>query len=155
ASSESLLAELRALYVGRSPLPGSSRTVSAGEVLLRMRQARLTSDQIELIAPEGPTLVTAAGRTLDRTAILEAVEEWYVRSRALPEGAVLVLEVDASGVAVPPGEIEIRPALFAPSWGKFSAPFELFRDGEFLRRINVTIAARLVQTAPVAARPLA
>ena len=46
-----LVARLKSVTVARSPLPGSSRNLSAGEVMVRLKQAGIDTARIHLNAP--------------------------------------------------------------------------------------------------------
>ena len=155
AASDALKARLEALYVGRAALPGATRQVSAGEITLRIRQARLPESEIEVAAPAGPTRVTTVGAALGKEEFRDALRTWYGKSGAVPEGARLVLDVAVSPVSAPAGAVEIRPAMAGPAWGKFTATFDIYREGELVRRVHGTVTAGVVQEVPVAIRPLA
>lgn len=154
ASDELLRSDLEALYVGRAALPGAARNFTLGTVLLRMRQARLPLDQIELVAEGQVARVSTSRVRLGPDAFLEAVSEWYQRLAPVPEGARLVLDVAAGEYDVPAGDVELRIASKKPEWGAFSLPVDIYHDQRLWRRVNVSVKAGVVQLAPVAARPL-
>jgi len=56
-----LVRELEALVIGRSPLPGKSRSLDSAAILLRLKQSGIDLARIELQIP--PEVRSAAGRS--------------------------------------------------------------------------------------------
>ena len=65
-----LVGRLKSVIVGRSPLPGSSRNLSAGEVMVRLKQSGIDESRIHLNAPPVASItrnsVTVEGRQIKK-----------------------------------------------------------------------------------------
>lgn len=95
-----LVGRLKSLAVGRSPLPGSSRNLSAGELTVRMKQAGIDTARIQLNAPavasvtrnsvtiEGPQIQKIV-RDFIRQNLPDRRIEMSIREIRVPEKVVL------------------------------------------------------------------
>lgn len=152
---EDLLDRLQGLVVGRSPLPGASRRLSAGEIAMRLRQARLPLGAIELQSGDGGVLVQAEAQLLPAQQIKDAIWAAYDAQLERPSEAKLHLEVEVDDALLPAGAVEIVPDLAAIGWGRRTVAVDLRVDGRPARRLQVRVTAALDQLVPVALRSIA
>lgn len=139
-SDPALIAQLRAVEIGTSPLPGLTRSLMPGEVLVHLRAHHLDGTQVTIIAPpefavrrvarQAPTdKVTQAALTAARDAIKE-----------LPE-ATLEVVPSASEILLPSGELHLLVGAVRGEaiLGTLTVPVALVVDGHTARTIDVTL----------------
>jgi len=90
-----LAEQLKAIIVGRAPLPGNTRTVSRDYITLRVRQSGISPDAIRMNVPDQVTLVRRAVNIA--AADLEMMVREYVAAHPPFSGASMSI----TGVRVP------------------------------------------------------
>ena len=145
---------LEELVVGTAALPGFARTLSAGAIELRLRQAKLPADEIALVAPVGEVRVVTLSQRVPKEMIAAAVEAWYRSSLPAQAGLELHLSVEARDEVAPVGAVELRPVDSEPKWGKAALLLDLVVNGKPHRRVSVTVETSVEQDVWVAARDL-
>lgn len=139
AGDEAVVAALRKVNVGSAPLVGNDRVMNVATVRLRLRQANIPPELVDLLADEGTFVVRRATRTVSGEQIAEAVREQL--TAAAPAGAdvsVRVHEVDP--VQVPEGEVELRLQRPPSVWnGTTTVPLEVWSDGKLVRTVWVKV----------------
>lgn len=91
-----LAAHLKAVSIGRSPLPGSDRNLSAGDVLVRLKQAGIDTARVQLNVPE-TARVTRKSVTIEGDQI-EKIVRGFVRQNL----SDMRTQTTISGIRVPP-----------------------------------------------------
>jgi flagella basal body P-ring formation protein FlgA len=155
-SDESLVRRLEAVVLGRSPLPGKTRTLDAAGILTRIRQSGLDPGQFDLqIPPE--VAVTRAAVTLGREQ-LETIVRDYIREQTRGAGDTLRIKEIRVGepVVLPQGQVTTR--VVAPKNTEWAGTIPLSVlvkvDGETERRVWVTVSLERLVPVVVARRPL-
>jgi len=154
SADPSLAGRLEALEVGRAALPGEKRVINVGTLRLRMRQARLPERLVEIVAESDAIEVSTLYQALSRERLQAVVADWYAAHAALPEGAVLRIEVDVEEQRVPLGAVEIGVGLSEPRFGSVAAPLEIRIDGRPYKRVNASVKAFVEQQVWVASRAI-
>lgn len=145
---------LEELVVGTAALPGSARSLSAGAITLRLRQARLPVERIALEPPGGEVHVITSAQQIGKERLVEAIEAWYRSALKVGPEARLHLDVQVSEQMAPEGSVELRPVQGEPRWGKSVIVFDLVVDGKPVRRVSATVEAAVEQEVWVAARDM-
>jgi flagella basal body P-ring formation protein FlgA len=135
--------QLAEVEVGRAPLPGYTRTLTTGDIVVKLRAARLESDRIELICPPQIRISRAkADIALDRLqqTALTAVQEAY---GANSEVAFEVVPFKGTAV-LPAGKVRYvagnpRGTLQA---GQVFLPVSIFVDDKPQQTIEMTVKVK-------------
>jgi flagellar basal body P-ring formation protein FlgA len=148
---------LRAVEVGRAPLPGLSRTLDPAYLKARLRLAGVDPASLVLDFPRVVSITTASQQVAG-TALLAAVREQLLA--AWPDEAER-LSIQPTGatpgaVTMPAGDLELkvrtRPGF--DHLGSISATVEAWVDGAMVRSISVPVRVSQQAEVLVAARPI-
>lgn len=152
-----VIAPLRTLSLGKAALPGQSRRLNRGSVLIRLRQAGLAPDIVWLEMPE-EVQVKTRGQSVDREKLLQAIQEEVLRCLPYHEVSVKLQLLSQPVVSLPAGEVRLQPRLDeaavrrAASAGTASIPVDILVDGEKITSIRVRVELRV--EGPVLVSPL-
>jgi flagella basal body P-ring formation protein FlgA len=148
---------LRAVEVGRAPLPGLSRTLDPAYLKARLRLAGVDLASLVLDFPRIVSIATAS-QQVTGTVLLEAVREQLLATR--PDEAES-LSIQSSGatpgaVTLPAGslELKVRTRPGAVLLGSISATVDAWVDGALVRSISVPVRVSQQAEVLVAARPI-
>ena len=152
---KALRAKLALVEVGTSPLPGLSRIVLSGDVLVHLRAAHLDGAGVELVAP--PTSRVSrighdvAGDEITRTAI----EAGKAAIKDEP-GATLEPLAGADKITVPTGKVRVIAGAFTGNIqsGTIYVPVSVFADGKLTTTVEIALRIRRKAQVLVARRTL-
>lgn len=147
---------LARVYIGRSPLPGSSREISPGYIEVRLRQAGISQRSVRLIPPPGGAVkITTSTQLITAGMLAAAVEEKMARSSVdMTDTAVQV--VSAPVIPVPRGDIELQVGNLPSSVsGSFRVRVSVYVDGELCRTIWARVQVVVRHPVVVAAADIA
>src|SRR5690606_20596132 len=142
------------LVLGRAALPGESRLISLGVLQLRLRQAGIPPESIEIVAETDPIAVRTEAQFLPAEAIERTVREWYEARAALPEGSRLEVRVEAEELTLPAGAWALEVVTAEPKWGRGIVILEITVGGRPYRRVNVWVRVEVEQEVAVFSRSL-
>lgn len=152
-----LVRKLQGVVIGRSPLPGKTRTLEAAVILSRLRQSGLDPERLDLQVP--PELVVGrAATTIEREQVEQIVrrflqqqaagmrsESFVIKDIRVPEAVVLPKGPLTTNVA---GPKNLELAGSVPLQVTFSV------KPDFERRVWVTVQLERRLNVVVARRPL-
>jgi flagellar basal body P-ring formation protein FlgA len=148
---------LQGVSLGRSPLPGKTRTLEAAVILGRLRQGDVDPERLDLQVP--PELVVSRGSvTIEREQIEQIVRRFLQQQTAgRPAESVTIKDIRVSeAVVLPKGPLSTHVS--APRSGELagSVPLQVTFSVEpdFERRAWVTVSLERRVNVAVAARPL-
>jgi flagella basal body P-ring formation protein FlgA len=152
-----LVRQLETLSLGRSPLPGKTRTLEAAAVLSRLRQAGIDPERIELQLPP-EAVISREAVTIERAQI-EALVQRFVQQQTAGTagGSVVVKDIRVSeSVTVPSGPLTTRVSAPRNSELAGTVPLQVSFavEPDFERRIWVTVNLERRVDVVVARRPL-
>jgi flagella basal body P-ring formation protein FlgA len=148
-----LVRKLENVILGRSPLPGKTRTLDAALLISRLRQSGVDPDQLELqIPPE--VLLTRGAVTIEREQIEQIVRRFLQKQIG---GTVIVKDIRVpETVVLPKGPL--KTSVSAPKNSELagSLPLQVVFSVEpdFERRVWVAVSLERRVNVVVARRPL-
>jgi len=151
-----LVRELEALVIGRSPLPGKSRSLDAAAILLRLKQSGIDLARIELQIP--PEVQVSRGAVeVSRERIEQIVKAFIQQQFAGKNQAMTIKEIrGAEPVLLPKGSLSHQVA--APRntalAGSLPLTVTLKVNDEVEKRMMVTAVVEVLVNALVTTRPL-
>lgn len=147
---------LEALVIGRSPLPGKSRSLESATILLRLKQSGIDLARIELQIP--PEVQVSRGAVeVGRERIEQIVKAFILQQFAGKGQTVRIKEIrGAEPVLLPKGSLSHQVA--APRntalSGSLPLTVTLKVNDEFEKRMLVTAVVEVLVNAVVTTRPL-
>lgn len=143
-----LIRQLASVEIGASPLPGLSRPLFEGDILVYIRGRRLSEKRFRIVAP--PAIrITRAGQDVPTRLLTEAAlrsAESAIRSipgaRIEPGGPIPDIVAPTGTLGVVPGAVQGRPET-----GALSVPVKVGVDGAGVRTVEVPI--RVIPPVPV------
>jgi flagella basal body P-ring formation protein FlgA len=138
-----LIRQLAAVEVGASPLPGQSRTLYPGDIVVKLRANRLESGRVMIIAP--PTMKVARARR-DVTseemtrAALNAVQE-VVQDQ--PD-TTLEAQAPVQEIVLPKGQVEFRAGAYRGrlEQGTLYVPISILVDDRPVQTVEVIVKVK-------------
>jgi flagella basal body P-ring formation protein FlgA len=155
-SDARLVAALDAVVLGRSPLPGKTRTLDRATILARLKQNGIDPALIDLqIPPE--VAVTRAGITIGREQIEQIISAFIQQQAAGQAETVRIKDIRAAEpVVLPQGHLVTR--VLAPRNTELAGTVPLtvvFKvDDDAEKRVWVTVSLERLRKVVVARRPL-
>ena len=141
--------DLAGVYLGRAPLPGASRKITAATVEMRLRQAGIHPSTVAIIPPtEGAVVVTTATQTVDPDMLTGAVREHLLEKL----GGSFQIGVQAAGglpLVVPAGQLELRVESVPPGYGTYQLGVRVYVDGQWYRQVQARVQLQPLQPAGV------
>jgi flagella basal body P-ring formation protein FlgA len=153
---DTFVRRLEAVVIGRSPLPGKTRSLDRAAILTRIKQSGIDPAPLDLQIPSD-VLVTRAAVTVGREQIEQIVRE-YIRQQAAGAADELRIKEIRTGepVVLPQGHLTAR--VTAPKNTEWAGTIPLsvvFNTGaESERRAWVTVSLERLTRVVVARRPL-
>ncbi|GMV36416.1 MAG: hypothetical protein AMXMBFR61_09240 [Fimbriimonadales bacterium] len=133
SGSETLVAQAEELPVGAAPLPGASRILTRGEVMVKLRAAGLASSSSLVDLPE-TIRVSRPSQEVSQAEIIQAAR----RALADPvEAERLFATVAARAVTAPVGQYVLTPGSPARSGLGWSVPVAVQVDGRTATTVHV------------------
>jgi flagella basal body P-ring formation protein FlgA len=151
-----LASELAAVPLGRSPLPGKSRTLEGPFIEMRLRQSGIDPASLDLQIP-AEVVVTRGAIEIRAAEIEEAVRQFILRQFAGRPEAVKIREIrNVEPVLLPRGKVSLEVTAPRNATLAGSVPLQVaVKAGEdFEKRIWVTAVLETRVEAVVAKRPL-
>ncbi|MCX6379334.1 MAG: flagellar basal body P-ring formation chaperone FlgA [Armatimonadetes bacterium] len=134
---------LAEVEIGRAPLPGYARSVTPGDIVIKLRAAKLESDRIELVAPPSVSVTrsksdvaTSKLAQIALNTVREALGETPGTSfEALPPMATPIL---------PAGAVRYIAGAFRgnPETGNIVVPISILVDDKPQQTIDVTVKVK-------------
>ncbi len=148
---------LREVILGRSPLPGKSRTLDEALIRMRLKQAGFDPAEIDLQVP-GEVQISRGTVEVDRGRIEAIASAWIgdrLRERGLERAQVREIR-GAESLLLPRGRIswEISAPRHTPLAGSVPLAVIFKVDDEAERRVNLTAVVEARVQAVVSTRPL-
>jgi flagella basal body P-ring formation protein FlgA len=148
---------LREVILGRSPLPGKSRTLDEALIRMRLKQAGFDPAEIDLQVP-GEVQISRGTVEVDRERIEAIASAWIgdrLRERGLERAQVREIR-GAESLLLPRGRIswEISAPRHTPLAGSVPLAVIFKVDDEAERRVNLTAVVEARVQAVVSTRPL-
>lgn len=154
-----LLARLARVEIGASPLPGLSRPLYPGDIMVHLRAAQLgsllDSKKLEIIAPS-EMRVLRGGQDVSADEITQAaLAAGQAAIKDIPNATLEAVAVNGKAI-LPAGKIRVIAGAFhiQPEGGAFTVPVTLMVDGKMERVVNVTLRMQRRLMALVATRTL-
>jgi flagella basal body P-ring formation protein FlgA len=150
-----LVRKLEAVALGRSPLPGKTRTLDAATLLLRLRQSGIDAEKLDLQVPS-EVVIGRGSVTIEREQIEQIVrgflqqqvasipaESWNIRDIRVPEAVVvpkghLTTHVSGPKNSELAGSVPLQVTFnVAPDYER-----RVWVTASLERRVNVVVARR-------------
>jgi len=151
-----LVRELEAVVIGRSPLPGKSRSLDSAAILLRLKQSGIDLARIELQIP--PEVQVSRGAVEVGRERIEQIVKAFIQQQFAGKGqTVRVKEIrGAEPVLLPKGSLSHQVAVPRNTALSGSLPLTvtLKINDEIEKRIMVTALVEVLVNAVVTTRPL-
>lgn len=148
---------LAALEIGKAALPGEQRSLYAGSVRVRLRQAGFADSMVGLHSEAAAVQVETAAASITR-------DEWLAELLAAARQAGLGEKVSVACATLPektvllqaetPYEAKVNFGQFGIAAGQVTVAFELWNNGVVAKRITARCAINAVAEVAVAAKSL-
>lgn len=154
-ADETLIARLRLVEIGTSPLPGYARTVTPGDITVRLRAAKLEGPRVVVQAP--PLIRVSRMRNdvppAEVTQAALAVAEQAIKD--MPD-ATLEPQPLAGPVVLPAGRVTLMPGAYRghPEMGTLYVPVRMSVDGKTVQTVEVAFKVRRRVSVVVASRTI-
>jgi flagella basal body P-ring formation protein FlgA len=137
---KALIAQLAAIEIGASPLPGLSRIINPGDVTVRLRQYHLDGPRVEVALPPGMR-ITRSGHDIASDEIAQAaIESAKDAIKSQPNSTLEVLG-GATRLMVPAGKSQILAGAWRgnPEIGTLTVPVSVLVDGRPVQTVDVAL----------------
>lgn len=137
---KALLVRLRAVEIGASPLPGTARPLTPGDVLVHLRAHHLDGRQVTIITPPELSIRRIGNEAPTDKVTQVALEAAKAAVKDLPEATLEIVSAPA-GVMLPTGQMHLLAGAVHgdPRLGTLIVPVALMVDGRTARTIDVTL----------------
>ena len=152
-----LTRQLQGIMVGRTPLPGNSRTVSRDYIALRIRQSGVDPAGILMNVPDKVTLVRRAVN-ISATDIEMLIREYVAANPPFSDAAMTITQVRVPGdIMLPTGDVQHEIQYLPQSRPSGTLPVNIFFriDGALVKRVMATVNVVLMKDVPVTKHPIA
>lgn len=152
---KALVAQLAAIEIGASPLPGLSRIINPGDVTVRLRQHHLDNARVEVALPPGMR-ITRSGHDVAADEITQAAIESAKDAIKNQPDATLEVVSGPNKLVVAAGKIQI----LAGAWrgnldiGALTVPVSVLVDGKPVQTVDVALRIHRKTMALVARRAI-
>lgn len=129
--------DIKGIVLGRAPLPGNVRRISANYIGLRLKQAKVDLKGVNLQVPDSIEVMRACV-TISREEIKRAVTDFIYANIPWDKDRVKIRKIDVgSDVVLPKGSVSYRiePIRNVDLKGKVPLPIHFKVDGLFQKRI--------------------
>lgn len=150
-----LTAKLRAVEVGTSPLPGLSRSLSPGDIIVRLRANHLETAQVTLTAPPAME-ISRAHIGLESAALVKAATEAARPLLSEMPDAVLNAENPPQNLNLPTGKmvLVVGACKGRPENGAIFVPIAIQVDGKPFQTVEITLRVHRLMRVVIANRQL-
>ncbi len=152
---KTLREKLTAMQVGVSPLPGLSRTIWPGDIIVRLRTIKLDTPQVKVEAlPE--TKITRSSISVEADEVTKAaLVAGQAAIKDMPDASLEPVP-GAQKAVLPTGKLLMMAGAFrgAPENGSIVIPMTMLVDGKVAQSIDVTLRVRRKAKVIVARRAI-
>ena len=150
-----LIQKLRAVEVGTSPLPGLSRSLSPGDIVVKLRACHLETAQVALTAPPAMEIRRAHVSLASAALIKAALEAAKPLLSELPD-ATLEAENPPQNLNLPTGKMVLVPGACKgrAENGLIFAPIAIQVDGKLFQTVEIALRAHRMARVVIANRQL-
>ncbi len=138
--NKALIAQLGAIEIGASPLPGLSRIINPGDVTVRLRQHHMESSRVDVALPPG-VRITRLGHDIAADEItLAAIESAKDAIKNQPDATLEVLS-GAGRLMVPAGKSRVLAGAWRgnPEIGTVTVPVSVLVDGKAIQSVDIVL----------------
>jgi len=151
-----LVQKLRGVEMGRSPLPGKSRTIDASHILVRLKQSGIDLSHVGLNVPDDAQVARGAER-VSKERIEEVVLAYIRQAMPLRNDNIRVNEIQFNNeVILPKGVVTF--SVESPEnrglFGKVPLAVSIYVGGKFERKVWAVADIEVLKRVIVAKRPL-
>ena len=150
-----LIAKLRAVEVGTSPLPGQSRSLSPGDIIVRLRAGHLETAQVMLTAP--PSMEISRAHTgLESAALVKAAIEAAKPLLSEMADAILEAENPPQNLSLPTGKMALTAGACKgrAENGALFVPIAIAVDGKPFQTVEIKLQVHRIMRVVIANRQL-
>ena len=147
---------IKGVVLGRAPLPGSARHITADYIRLRLKQAKVDLKRVRLQVPQSIEVVRASV-IISREEIKRAVSDFIFANIPWDKDRVKIRKILVnSDVTLPKGNVSYRiePLRNTDYKGKVPFPIHFKVNGLFQKRILVTAEISVLTDVVVARKSL-
>jgi flagella basal body P-ring formation protein FlgA len=155
-SDLALVRRLKAVTVGRSPLPGSSRNLTEGEVRVRLKQAQIDTDRIHLTVP-ATVNITRNTVTIEGPQIEKLVDDFIRQNMTGQQVKMTIKDIHVPRkVVLPSGRVryEVSSGPRGEMLGTFSVGVTFRVNESFEKKIWAKVRIEALVDAVVTVRAL-
>jgi flagella basal body P-ring formation protein FlgA len=151
-----MINRLSGIVIGRSPLPGKTRTIDSSVVNRRLKQNRIDPDQIELRMPPRVSIERSLIE-VSRDEISKVVSD-YISNHVinnLSDARIKEIRV-ADSLNLPGGRVSytVKPSHDSDMMGKIPFTVNFDVNGKFYKRVWVTANIEVISNVVMTKRPL-
>lgn len=151
-----LVRELRGIEIGRSPLPGKSRSIDEARIQLRLKQYDVDVSQVALHVPDNAE-VTRGVERISKETIQEVVLA-YIRRAVIPRNEkIRVKEIQFDKeIILPKGVVtfKVEPPVEREWSGKMPLAVSIYVGEELEKKVWAVADVEVLKKVIVAKRPL-
>jgi flagella basal body P-ring formation protein FlgA len=150
---------LAGVEIGASPIPGFSRQILPGDVIIHLRAAHcgdlLDAMRIHLVVPPG-IQIRRAGQDVGMDRITQAAVDAAQPAIKDLMGAILEPEMPPGKITIPTGKLSVQAGASQgqPEQGSLRVPVSLMIDGKVIQTVEVMLRVRRKLNALVARNTL-
>ncbi len=150
-----LKAKLLGLNLGTSPLPGCTRLLNRGDIIVKLRGAGIDETTLEIEAPLQFQVARARNEVSSERVIAEAAAVARAKTRDYPE-ASLIPDPLPSLFILPSGKISLETGTLRGTVenGTLNVPVLLKADGKTVQTVDVTLRVKRKMRVLIANRTL-
>jgi len=151
-----LIRQLRNIFIGRSPLPGKSRRIDGNYINIRLKQNDIDFSRVRIRGPR-EIVVLRGFRIVTKEQIEKFVLDYIPHLTSSESDQVNIKNVIVRGdVLLPKGEFDysIVPPKHKDFLGNVPLSVSFYVNGNYQKRVYVTVDVELIIDVVVARRPL-
>ena len=150
-----LIKRLRAVEVGTSPLPGSSRSLSPGDIVVKLRAAHLETAQVTLTAPPSMEIRRAHVGLENAELVKAALEAAKPLLADLPD-TTLTADGPPLNLNLPTGKMTLVAGACKgrPESGSLFVPIAIQVDGKPFQTVEIALKTHRVVRVVIANRQM-
>ena len=151
-----MVGDLRRIVIGRAPLPGTSRRIDEGNIMLRLKQKGIDSSQIKLEVPERVE-VTRGFVLVSKEEIKRIALSYIYQKMDLDQNEVRIKGVQIrKDVVLPRGNVTCRvePPRNMDFLGKVPLSVIFSVDRDFEKKVLAVVDIEMLKGVVVTKRPL-
>lgn len=149
------VAQLRAVSLGTAPLPGYSRILNRGDIIVKLRGSHLDENKVELVSPSQFRVSRARNEVSSARVLAAAIEATKPLIADAPEVS-LIPDLLPSVYILPPGTVTLETGLPRGKVenGTLTVPVLLKTDGKISQTIEVVLRVKRKMRVVISTRTL-